>query len=64
LLIINSSKEFGINKLTNYAKLIGIKILYTAPYTFKQNGPAKYIRGIILGITKLIRIKANLPEYL
>jgi hypothetical protein len=41
-----------------------MKILYTAPYTFKQNGPAKRIRGIILGIARLIKIKADLLEYL
>jgi hypothetical protein len=62
--VINSSKKFGINKLTNYAKSISIKIFCIAPYTFKQNSLAERIRGIILGIARLIRIKANLLEYL
>ena len=61
---MNSGREFGINKLTNYAKLISIKILRTAPYTSKQNGPAKRIGGIILDMARLIKIKANLLKHL
>jgi hypothetical protein len=41
-----------------------MKILCMAPYIFKQNGPAECIRGIILGIARLMRIKANMLEYL
>ena len=63
-LIINSGREFGIKELNNYAKLVGINILHTAPYTSKQNGTPKCIKGIILGIAKLMRIKADLLEYL
>ena len=63
-LVINSGREFGIKKLNNYAKLVGINVLRMAPYTFKQNGTPKCIKGIILGMARLIRIKANLLEYL
>ena len=34
------------------------------PYTSKQNGTPKRIRGIILDIARLIRIKANLLKHL
>ena len=64
MLIINSGREFSIKELNNYAKLVGIHILCTAPYTFKQNRTPKRIKGIILGMARLIRIKANLLEYL
>ena len=64
MLIINGGREFSIKELTKYAKLIGINVLYMAPYTFKQNRKPKRIRGIILGIARLIIIKANLLEYL
>jgi len=50
--------------LTNYAKLVGINILRIAPYTSKQNRTPERISGIILGIARLIIIKANLPEHL
>ena len=63
-LVINSGREFGIKELNNYAKLIGINILRIAPFTSKQNRTPKRIRGIILGIARLIRIKANLLEHL
>jgi len=62
--VINGGKEFGIKELTNYAKLVGINILYIAPYTSKQNGTPERIGGIILGIARSITIKANLPEHL
>jgi len=62
--VINGGREFGIKELTNYAKLVGINILRIAPYTAKQNGTPKRISGIILGIARLIIIKANLPEHL
>ena len=62
--MINSGREFGIKELTNYAKLVGINVLRTASYTSKQNKTPKRIKGNILGMAKLIRIKANLPEYL
>ena len=62
--MINSGREFGIKELTNYAGLVGINILHTAPYTSKQNGTPKRISGIILGIARLMTIKANLLEYL
>jgi hypothetical protein len=62
--VINGGREFGIKELTNYAKLVGMNVLRTAPYTFKQNRMPKRIRGIILGMARLIRIKANLLEYL
>jgi len=63
-LVINGGREFGIKELTKYAKLIGMNVLRTAPYTFKQNGTPERIRGIILGIARLIIIKANLLEHL
>ena len=63
-LVINGGREFGIKELNNYAKLVGINILRIAPYTSKQNRTPKRIRVIILGIARLIRIKANLLEYL
>ena len=62
--MINGGREFGIKALTNYAKLVGMNVLRTAPYTSEQNGTPKRIGGIILGIARLIRIKANLLEYL
>jgi len=62
--VINGGREFGIKELTKYAKLIGMNILRMAPYTSKQNGTPERIRGIILGIARLIIIKANLLEYL
>ena len=63
-LIINGSREFSIKELTKYAKSIGINVLYTAPYTSKQNGTPKRIRGIILGMARSMTIKANLLEHL
>jgi len=62
--VINSGKKFSIKELTNYTKLVGINILRIAPYTSKQNKIPKRIGGIILGIARLIIIKANLLEYL
>ena len=35
LLVIDGGREFGIKALTNYAKLVGINVLRTAPYTSK-----------------------------
>jgi hypothetical protein len=62
--VINSGREFSIKKLNNYAKLVGMNILRIAPYTSKQNGIPKRIGGIILGMARLIRIEADLLEYL
>ena len=62
--MINSGREFSIKELTNYTKLVSIKILYITFYTFKQNGPAKCIKSIILGMARLIGIKANLLKHL
>ena len=64
MLVINGGREFSIKELTKYAKLIGINVLRTAPYTSKQNRTPERIRGIILGIARLITIKANLLKYL
>ena len=64
LLVINGGKEFGIKELNDYAKLVGINVLYMVPYTSKQNKTPKCIGGIILGIARLIMIKVNLLEYL
>jgi hypothetical protein len=63
-LVIDGGREFGIKELNNYAKSVGINILRTAPYTSKQKGTPKYIKGIILGMARLIRIKADLLEHL
>jgi len=63
-LVINSGREFSIKELTKYAKSVGINVLYMAPYTSKQNRTPKRIGGIILGITRLIIIKANLLKHL
>jgi hypothetical protein len=62
--VINGGREFGIKELNNYAKLVGMNILCIAPYTSEQNGTPKRIRGIILGIARLIRIEADLLEHL
>ena len=62
--MINGGKEFSIKELTKYIKLVGMNILYIAPYTSKQNKTPKHIGGIILGIARLIIIKANLLEHL
>ena len=62
--MINGGREFSIKELNNYAKLVEINILRIAPYTSKQNRTPKRIRGIILGMARLIRIKANLLKYL
>ena len=62
--MINSGREFSIKELTNYAKLVGINVLCMAPYTSKQNRTLEYIGGIILGMARLMRIKANLLEHL
>jgi hypothetical protein len=63
-LIINGGREFGIKELNNYAKSVGINVLRIAPYTSEQNGTPERIRGIILGIARLMRIKADLLEHL
>jgi len=34
-LMINGGKEFSIKELTKYIKLVGMNILYIAPYTSK-----------------------------
>ena len=62
--MIDGSREFGIKALTNYAKLVGMNVLRTAPYTSEQNGIPERIGGIILGMARLMRIKANLLEHL
>ena len=62
--MINGGREFGIKEFNNYAKLIGMNVLYITFYTFKQNRTPKHINGIILGIAKLIIIKEILLKYL
>jgi len=64
LLVINGGRELSIKELNDYAKLVGMNVLYIAFYTSKQNRTPEYINGIILGIAKLIMIKVNLLEYL
>jgi hypothetical protein len=62
--VINGGREFGIKELNDYAKLVGINVLRTAPYTSKPNGTPERIGGIILGMARLIIIKVNLLERL
>ena len=62
--MIDGGREFSIKEFNNYAKSVGMNVLYIVPYTFKQNKTPKCISGIILGMARLMIIKANLLEYL
>lgn len=59
--VIDGGKEYGGNKLTEFANDSGVQLRITAPYSSTQNGRGEVSNHIVNTLTRKLMIQARLP---
>jgi hypothetical protein len=58
----NNAKEYTSHKLLEFSKPVGIQLIFSSPYTPKQNGEAERLNRTLGGMARTMLLHSKMPQ--